>query len=81
METGFPPLRPPATDPTDLRRRRPAWLGACLSPGDRRFTWPRSGRQEGRGPQGRGFGVREGGGGTRLNRGARAEPTWPAGEE
>lgn len=70
MKAGLPPLRPPATDPTDLRRRRPARLGACLSPGDGRFTWPRSGRQEGRGPRGRGFGVREGGGG----RGSTAGP-------
>lgn len=70
MKAGLPPLRPPATFPTDLRRRRPARLGACLSPGDGRFTWPRSGRQEGRGTRGRGSGVREGGGG----RGSTAGP-------
>lgn len=68
-ESGARSPQPPATDSTDLRRRCPARLGACLSPGDRRLTWP-PGVRRGGGRDGEGSGVREGEGG----RGSTAGP-------
>lgn len=72
QNSGRPTLRRPGRTPHQPEATASGRVGARFSPGDGRFTWPGSGRQEGgdargNGVQGPGSGRGEG---SRLNRGA-----------